>query len=576
MTKSTRTGAGILLLFIIFTSTALAAAGIDIQPENLKFANIDKLKLAYPSLNGQDITIAVISRSITYINGQPQNDYMPDMSHDCLSSAKLEFYNDNLSSPGVSDHSTSVCSILFGNDININVESQDILRYEGIAPTANGKIFEFWYFLKNNVYTNTAPRADIISASIGSVFDDWWTRGMESLAQHKGIIIVSGIGNGANAHEPPLFPGAGANVIGVGVAETIFSKTESNVNDHAKANPTTSSCGPTFDGRCKPDLVAPGDMLVAAADDPNGYELSGDYTSFSTPTVSGTIALLLQYAKTDENIADDFASSQKNSLIKAILMNSAKKLPYWHKGKISKDDDHLAPLDRVQGTGMLDAFAAYKTLQAGRQKAGEVSELGWDSDELENELVSEKIYKLDINEPNDKLITATICWNRHFEDKYPFNRIIEEDTDIRLELWAIDSTGEKEDKLLDFSDSKIDNVEHIYFPADTNYTEYEIIVVMANTDELQPELGQQYSIAWSVSDNPQELSPLWYDLDGNGEINSDDLSILIHNCVQFNQQSDEYMIGDMNSDGTLDEKDLDTFMEKLIPVLEEEKLAVNK
>ena len=65
------------------------------------------------------------------------------------------------------------------------------------------------------------PDADIVTASIGSPLEDWWTRGIESMAEHHGLIVVTGIGNGLNANDPLLYPAAGANVIGVGVIDSV-------------------------------------------------------------------------------------------------------------------------------------------------------------------------------------------------------------------------------------------------------------------------------------------------------------------------------------------------------------------
>ncbi len=65
-----------------------------------------------------------------------------------------------------------------------------------------------------------------------------------------------------------------------------------------------SSLGPTRDGRTKPDIVAPGEVIVSARSsavpqtqsDPDRYHRVLAGTSMATPHVAGTIALMLQYA----------------------------------------------------------------------------------------------------------------------------------------------------------------------------------------------------------------------------------------------------------------------------------------
>jgi subtilisin family serine protease len=64
-----------------------------------------------------------------------------------------------------------------------------------------------------------------------------------------------------------------------------------------------SSLGPTRDGRVKPDVVAPGEVIASARssavpkspNDPDAYHMVLAGTSMATPHVAGVIALMLQY-----------------------------------------------------------------------------------------------------------------------------------------------------------------------------------------------------------------------------------------------------------------------------------------
>ncbi len=104
-----------------------------------------------------------------------------------------------------------------------------------------------------------------------------------------------------------------------------------------------SSHGPTSDGRIKPDLVAPGDAIVSATEDPgvvgpsqtdppnnNCATSAASGTSFAAPTVAGAALLARQYF-TDgfypsgaRAPADAFEPS--SALVKAALINSARNL----------------------------------------------------------------------------------------------------------------------------------------------------------------------------------------------------------------------------------------------------------
>ena len=406
-------------------------------------------------------------------------------------------------------------------------------------------------FLINNVFPQLPPDDDIITASFGSPFDDWWTRGIESLADKYGLTIVASIGNGSDAHDSALYPAAGSNVIGVGVVDSVESVNPViNLKNFALAWPEHSSCGPTGDSRAKPDIVAPGNCLAADETAADNYEPAGNWSSFSTPVVAGAAGLLVQKAKQTQGLYPAVSPQGGNCVIKAILLNSAKKLPYWHKGQLQKDDDHLAPLDYAQGAGLLDTLSAYKHLIAGPAEPDKVKNIGWDNNTLDN---NQNIYNLNIPAPAGKFIVATAVWNKHFNDVYPFDALPEKDTDLRLELWAVDKINSQE-ILLDYSDSASDNLEHIYFPADANYTDYKIIVSLSPNNSGPA--SERYAIAWNVVAAPDKNSIVWYDLNSDGIVNNLDFDILVDNMLTSVQSPSSYCFGDINGDGTIDGADI--------------------
>lgn len=527
------------------------------EPGALYYTGIYRLRKIEPNLTGAQLNIGVICRSITYLDGIPQNDYRPNINHDCFRPEQFTFHDDGKTPAGISEHSTAICSILFGNDPN-GIGS---LIYEGALPQAQARVYEFWHFLKDYVFANTKPNADIVTVGIGSPFEDWWSRGINALAEQYGLTIVAGIGNGLAAHDPPLYPASGDNCLAVGLAMPIITADNSTgeCNDFSLAQAATSSCGPTDDMRCKPDIIAPGDCLVADADAPNDYKPSGSYSSFATPVVAGAAGLLVQKAKAEPNLAAAISPRGGNCVIKAILMNSATKMPYWHKGRVQKDDDHYVPLDWMQGAGMVDAVAAYRTLIAGRGKSGYVENIGWDLAELSPQTPT-KIYRFKADYPKDHKITATVVWNRHYQQSYPFEELSEKDVDIKLELWAVDTENPQANYLLDYSDSKVDNVEHIHCQADPNYTDYELVVFYADEPNAP---AHNYGLAWSVNSPAPNDKNLWLDINTDGQFDNKDIVIVLENVIEFARQSTEYLIGDINEDGAIDFDDARTFMDEL-------------
>jgi hypothetical protein len=548
----------IAALALLLSSADIAAGAGDsqdsniLQPQGLEHTGVYALREIDPNLTGAGVKFAVISRSYTYINDEPQNDYRPDISHNCFAISEFGFKDQGKLPAGISPHSTAISSILFGEDPDAFHPEIGQFYYEGVTPRAQADIFEFWHFVLNNVYTQIPPDADIITASFGSPFEHAWTRGIELLAESYGIIVVASIGNGTDAHSPVFYPGAGANIIGVGVVDSV--KTDdlaTNLANFALAYPEHSSTGPTDNGRCKPDIVAPGNCLVATLNEPNSYQPTGNGSSFSTPIVAGAIGLLIQKANQTPELSPAVSPNGGNCVIKAILMNSATKLPYWHKGQLQPDDDNVSPLDYVQGAGMLNAVSAYEHLIAGLSKPGNVPTIGWDLNLLDKIQKLRNIYEIRIDEPADKVITATIAWNRHYNTEYPFEPAPEKDCDLRLELRAVDPDNPDIEKDICYSDSSIDNVEHIHVEADAGYTNYRIIVSFNNIDNpKEPALSQQYGIAWNVRDKQETDDILKSDINADGIVNQADFLIMLDN-LQNNTPD-----GDINPNGVINVNDL--------------------
>jgi len=207
----------------------------------LEAINYNKLAIAEPNLTAEGINYAVIARSLTYSDGIPQNDYKPDTNLDYLQNARINCFDYASLVSSVSSHSTDICSILLAADGDG--------YYTGLTPQAAADVYEFWYFLGQNIFPQDPPDSEIITASFGSPAADWWTRGFQAMAEHHNKIIFAAIGNGESNSQLPLYPGAGANVIGVGVASSVIS--DSNLpGGFNLALPEYTTAGPTSANTC--------------------------------------------------------------------------------------------------------------------------------------------------------------------------------------------------------------------------------------------------------------------------------------------------------------------------------------
>ena len=132
---------------------------------------------------------------------------------------------------------------------------------------------------------------------------------------------------------------------------------------------------------------------------------------------------------------------------------------------------------------------------------------------------------------------------------------------LRLELWAVDSQDATNNYLLDYSDSSIDNVEHIYTLADPNFTDYEIIISTSDiNDQKEINTIQRYGLAWNISIKEEEDSIFWYDLNSDGIVDSSDLTIMMVNFLSNSKSPESYIIGDINPDGVIDINDIEIIL----------------
>ena len=188
-------------------------------------------------------------------------------------------------------------------------------------------------------------------------------------------------------------------------------------------------------------------------------------------------------------------------------------------------------MDYAQGAGLLDGLAAHKQLTAGKGKPGSVQSIGWDNRVIQADGPG-YMYGFSVTEPN-QMITTTLCWNRVYQPTYPFNRMLDEDTDLRLELWGVDPDNPQERVLLDYSDSVNDNVEHIYFACRPDYPAYAIRVRFNEEQTSDASTEQRFALAWSVGPDREIGNPWWNDLNADNHIDNTDklIHILIDNST---------------------------------------------
>lgn len=151
------------------------------------------------------------------------------------------------------------------------------------------------------------------------------------------------------------------NVVSVGSSQTLLD------SNNVKYVAFYSSQGPSFDGRIKPEIVAPGDSLMSA--ESNGYfkgqscnliEMTG--TSMASPAAAGAAALIRNYYNGVKfwviTCNKSYASCQRFTpsgvLVKATLLHSGDSMVKFNGQEGGKLDVNLnAPPDNTQGYGRI-------------------------------------------------------------------------------------------------------------------------------------------------------------------------------------------------------------------------------
>lgn len=247
---------------------------------------------------GQGIKIAILDTGI--------NDTHPDLDSGKVVAAR-SFATDELETTDLNGHGTHVAGTAAGTG-----EASSYM-YKGVAPEAqlvnakciNGAGFGYSSDIIAAVqWSVLTAGADILSMSIGGGTpdpDDPLSTAVDN-AVAQGVVVVVAAGNGGPYYLSGDSPGSARGVITVGASDLDDEMT------------SFSSKGPALDNRVDPDVVAPGDNIVAPLSPDSIMEIAatyygfeggvipgsgGDYltlsgTSMATPHVAGAVALLMQ------------------------------------------------------------------------------------------------------------------------------------------------------------------------------------------------------------------------------------------------------------------------------------------
>jgi hypothetical protein len=571
-----------LILWFLWLApvSAMGAESALLQPVCLEPIGVRELAEAQPELSGAAVRVGLIELSQEGASAQRGQAFVPNLHHYSLEGVNLRglFYYQNPHRPAqYSAHASMIAGILVGDDAQANYQEMGSFRYLGIVPQAELGVYETnWFIYKCILSPSPEPvEDDVLTISWGTTARDAitmaWQRGIDTLPERYGCVIVAGCGNGREKSSTINKPSWGYNVISVGTARNMgnFADCLRYVGPPVQKY---SSFGPTDDGRAKPDVLAAGLYLGPDALTNDGYwraEKEIGYSSFAAPQIAGIAALLMDAARQNQLLGGD-----DPRVIKALILNGANKLVGWHKGYCDPNDDDYYPLDLRQGAGLAHVGNSLGQLRAGRYDLNVVgdpnsarSNTGWDLAEIGTDPNSlRKIYVLGKPLQAGDDFKATLTWYRRYQPRGIFNPLPLEK--LILELWAIDEQGRLVSRL-DYSASERDNLQHIYYHSDEDQRVALEVRLVGGDDEQQAD-RISYALAYSGEDDNWSGDQLGADFNVDGIVDVHDLLEFLSTMRLHRENEDlaemaldePFITEDLNGDGRVNKEDFDIFSQE--------------
>ena len=439
----------------------LLAGGLPAPAATLDQIGVTLLRAMTTNVDGSGIRVAQPEASAPTFEVNPAAVGQPTNRFTYASAAGTDTNYPN--SVGIkSDHADDVGNAFYGSANGVATNVAHIDNYDA------------WFFITNYVY-NLAPMP------IASIVNQSFTYGALSVSDQQ---AVDSVFDDYSISNKTLFVSAACNS---NISLTVCAPGTSYncLSVAAFAVAANSSSGPTIDnGRCKPDLTAP-----ASA------------TSFSTPQVSGAVALLMQAALRGDG-GNDTNSAFDMRTMKALLLNGAVKPADWTNANSS-------PLDARYGAGVLNLFNSYEQLAGGKQNFCASNSVasgtahppvagtnfvavtsGWDFESLASDATNDVVKHYFFNVSNG-MATVTLVWNRQFGQTNINN----------LDLFLYDCANSN---LVACSTSLVDNVEHIFVPK-LAAGRYDLQVWKAGGSFVSA--SESYALAWAFVSPALGLAP---------------------------------------------------------------------
>lgn len=403
-------------------------------------------------------------------------------------------------------------------------QPEECFASQQVALSNGGDVRAINFSFGESLLRDPRPDAALDGNALLTQCIDWSQR------VHDVLYVIAG-NQGGGGIPIPTDNFNGINVAYSRAVDGRFSKVDfANLSSEPDFSPQRSQDPESNVGdRRSINLVAPGSQIAVINPDGESRTVSG--TSFASPHVTATIALLQEWV--DRQIRDPATGwsleARKPMVMKAVLLNSADKLEdqgdglrlgmtrtlydqsnlTWLESDAYRDRDR--PLHSDLGTGHLNAYRALQQLQGGQWSAGEpVPVVGWNFGTAESPLPpdlprTEKAtlyqdYVFEAPLQAGSYLSATLAWERlvvlndaNGNSVYDIGETFSDRGLNNLDLYLMRVEDEDIADNVWSSVSRVDSVEHI-FTQIPETGRYKLRVVYQQ--RIQDELAQDYALAW--------------------------------------------------------------------------------
>jgi len=296
----------------------------------------------------------------------------------------------------------------------------------------------------------TSPNAPIVLRRVDHAIDT------------QDILVVAGVDN--QPGEIPALLASAYNTISVGTPS-------GNNSDELTAI--------EGEGRCKPEITAPGNL-----------------TSWSTGTITGVCAALLEYADRLAEADEKNKDAARSEVIKAVLLAGADRSSNWQ-------PPEGEPLDRKFGAGMVDIDRSLVMLEGGRAQPNKPTKqrYGWSFAEIDPGKLHTYTFEVDVEQGETGI---ALVWHRRVLGGKA--KLVNEATGQTKEIWnpsasvpdlnlgLVRTDADGNETMVAASISKVDNVELLHVPT-LEPGKYTLRVVRQMDDT---KMAWDYALAWRI------------------------------------------------------------------------------